>query len=71
MIKSVDYIARSALVRDREWLEDLLSGLLINGVAKDDISVIYPHGAGCDYRLKVLVKGEEKYRLPVLTYRTS
>lgn len=47
-----------------QWLEDILAGLLINGVAKEAIEVQHHDGG---LRTVVLVNGVQKYER-ILTY---
>lgn len=53
---SVREIAREVTKRRAEWLEDVLAGLLSNGVAKDEIAV-EEHPDKCVVR----VRGEARY----------
>ena len=51
-----DYVA-SAIRSRADWLEDVLAGLLSNGVMRDEIEVQeYP-----DHRTVVVVRGVAKY----------
>lgn len=48
---------QAAIAARASWLEDVLAGLLINGVKKDEIEVQEHRGN----RTVVLVRGEPKY----------
>lgn len=54
---------QSGNYRDRaEWLEDILAGLLINGVRRDEVEVHhYPDGL-----TSVVVRGERRYSYQIV-----
>ena len=57
---SIEKKAREISAAIAEWQEDILAGLLSNGVPKEDIVIVD------DVRTKdieILVKGVERYRL--------
>lgn len=53
----MDETVREAIKSRADWLEDVLAGLLINGVRREDIE-IQEHP---DCRTVVAVRGEPKY----------
>ena len=55
----MDQKARDALSEQYAWLEDVLAGLLINGVTQDDIEV--RRFQDDPLRVVVAVRGEPKY----------
>jgi hypothetical protein len=57
LVDTVNQIAKAAFEARQEWLEDVLSGLLINDVLPHEIGVEHwPGGV-----VKVRVRGEVKY----------
>jgi hypothetical protein len=54
---ALDDKVKKAIQDRHDWIEDVVAGLLINGVKKDEIRIVHYQ----DCTIKVFVRGVQKY----------
>lgn len=70
-MRSIREITTSAIAARSEWLEDVIAGLIINGVREDEITVADHNGLAPSFtqRTVVSVRGEPKYEWKLVLTR--